>query len=241
MSNVTPETVQLTNFENPITISALKQVWRDRVVLDIQQLTLRPGRRYALIGANGSGKSTLMRLLSERLKAPNGQIGYLPQKPYHFALNVSHNIGLGIPQGIGLSPEEKEMYIRGQLDRLNLAELASARGDRLSGGEAQRMALARLLVIPRKVLLLDEPTSSLDLNSLAQAESAISDYLSKNNSTMILATHQLSVARRLCDEMIFLDQGHVLADGPISGLLDPSRNSRLSLFLRYEHGMDSDE
>lgn len=241
MSNVTPKTVHLTDFENSITVSALKQVWHGRVVLDIPQLTLIPGRRYALIGANGSGKSTLMRLLSERLTAHNGQIGYLPQKPYHFALKVSHNIGLGIPPGLGLSTDEKEAYIRGQLDRLNLADLASARGDRLSGGEAQRMALARLLVIPRRILLLDEPTSSLDLNSLAQAESAISDYLSENNSTMILATHQLSVARRLCDEMIFLDQGQMLAAGPISGLLDPSQNSRLSLFLRYEHGMNSDE
>jgi len=241
MGNVTPKTVQMTKFEYPISITSLKQVWRDRVILDIQELTLHPGRRYALIGANGSGKSTLMRILSERLTARDGQIGYLPQKPYHFALNVTHNIGLGIPPGLGLSPEEKETYIQSQLDRLNLADLASARGDRLSGGEAQRMALARLLVIPRRILLLDEPTSSLDLNSLAQAESAISDYLSENNSTMILATHQLSVARRLCDEMIFLDQGHILADGPISGLLDPSRNSRLSLFLRYEHGMNSDE
>jgi len=231
----------VTDFNKPVTLTGLKQVWRGRIVLDIPQLTLLPGCRYALLGANGSGKSTLMRLLAERLSADNGQIGYLPQKPYAFDLSVSNNIRLGIPAGLGLPESQKQSLLQDQLESLHLAELSAARGSRLSGGEAQRMALARLLVIPRKILFLDEPTSSLDLNGLAQAETALTSYLSQNNSLMVLATHQLSVARRLCDEMIFLDQGHILADGSISGLINPPRDSRLSLFLRYEHGMNSME
>lgn len=241
MTDIQSQTAYLQDFEKPVTLTGLKQIWRDRIVLDVPKLTLLPGRRYALLGANGSGKSTLMKMLSERMTAENGQIGYLPQKPYNFALNVSHNISLGIPRGLALSADEKNASIHKQLDALNLTELSACRGNRLSGGEAQKMALARLLVIPRKILLLDEPTSSLDLNGLAQAEAALTDYLSQNNSLLVLATHQLSVARRLCDEMIFLDQGQILALGPISGLMDPSRNSRLSLFLRYEHGMNSIE
>lgn len=231
----------LSDFDEPVALTGLKQVWQDRTVLDIPKLQLIPGRRYALIGANGSGKTTLLRLITERLSAENGQIGYLPQKPYSFALSVRHNIGLGIPPGLGLSKEEKESLIDKQLAKLNLTELESARGNRLSGGEAQRMALARLLVIPRKILLLDEPTSSLDLNSLSEAETSLTSYLSSHSSLMVLATHQLSVARRLCDEMIFLDQGLILAAGPISGLMNPIPDSRLSLFLRYEHGMNSIE
>jgi len=241
MTDFQSTAVFLTDFDQSVTLTGLKQTWRSRTVLDIPQLTLFPGRRYALIGANGSGKSTLMRMLAERLTADNGQIGYLPQKPYAFTLNVSSNIRLGIPPGRGLSEAEKKACLFSQLEGLNLIELAASKGDRLSGGEAQRMALARLLVVPRKILLLDEPTSSLDLNSLAQAETAITNYLSLHNSLMVLATHQLSVARRLCDEIIFLDQGQVLASGPISELMNPSHNSRLSLFLRYEHGMNSFE
>ena len=241
MSDMQSRTACLKDFEKPVTLTDLRQIWRDRIVLDVPELTLLPGRRYALLGANGSGKSTLMKMLSERMTAENGQIGYLPQKPYNFALNVIRNIGLGIPQGLALSADEKNSSIQKQLESLNLTELSTCRGNRLSGGEAQKMALARLLVIPRKILLLDEPTSSLDLNSLAQAEAALTDYLTQNNSLLVLATHQLSVARRLCDEMIFLDQGQILAQGSISELMNPSRNSRLSLFLRYEHGMNSFE
>jgi tungstate transport system ATP-binding protein len=241
MSDPPKRPVRLSDFEEPVTLTGLKQVWQDRTVLNIPKLQLIPGRRYALLGANGSGKTTLLRLITERLSAENGQIGYLPQKPYAFALSVRHNIGLGIPPGLGLSNDEKESLIDTQLAKLNLTDLKAARGNRLSGGEAQRMALARLLVIPRKILLLDEPTSSLDLTSLAQAETALTAYLSKQNTLMVLATHQLSVARRLCDEMIFLDQGLILASGPISGLTNPAADSRLNLFLRYEHGMNSDE
>jgi len=241
MTDIPSRTAYLNDFEKPVTLTGLRQVWRDRIVLDVPELTLVPGRRYALLGANGSGKSTLMKMLSERMTAENGQIGYLPQKPYNFALNVIRNIGLGIPQGLALTTDEKKASIQKQLASLDLTELSASRGNRLSGGEAQKMALARLLVIPRKILLLDEPTSSLDLNSLAQAEAALTDYLTQNNSLLVLATHQLSVARRMCDEMIFLDQGQILAQGSISGLMNPSRNSRLSLFLRYEHGMNSFE
>ena len=221
MSDMQSRTAYLKDFEKPVTLTDLRQIWRDRIVLDVPELTLLPGRRYALLGANGSGKSTLMKMLSERMTAENGQIGYLPQKPYNFALNVIHNIGLGIPQGLALSADEKNSSIQKQLESLNLTELSTCRGNRLSGGEAQKMALARLLVIPRKILLLDEPTSSLDLNSLAQAEAALTDYLTQNNSLLVLATHQLSVARRLCDEMIFLDQGQILAQGSISELMNP--------------------
>ena len=159
MTDVESSRTYVTDFKNPVTLTGLKQVWRGRIVLDIPQLTLLPGCRYALLGANGSGKSTLMRLLAERLSADNGQIGYLPQKPYTFALSVSNNIRLGIPAGLGLPESQKQSLLQDQLESLHLAELSAARGSRLSGGEAQRMALARLLVIPRKILFLDEPTS----------------------------------------------------------------------------------
>lgn len=226
----------------PIYLTNLRQVWQSRVVLDIPELILRPGKRYALLGANGSGKSTLLQLLAEKLADNSGQAGYLPQKPYAFALSVSHNIGLGIPAALGLPENEKQRLIDGQLASLDLSDLAAARGNRLSGGESQRMSLARLLVVPRKIMLLDEPASALDLGSLARAEAALAAYLAQNNCLLVMATHQISLARRLCDEMIFIDQGRILAAGPIAELLDSRRlqedpDSRLSLFLHYEIGV----
>lgn len=229
------------DFSEPFTVRGLTQAYNGRTVLDIPGLTLVPGRRYALIGANGSGKSTLLRLLAGRLADESGNVGYLPQDPYAFSLSVSRNIRLGIPPGLHLTGREKELLAERQLSALNLGELASARGDRLSGGEAQRMALARLLIVPRKVLLVDEPTTSLDLASLTLAEDALTSYLAGQGSLFILASHQLSLARRLCSDIIFLDQGRMLESGPISMLEDPPPGSILRLFLRYEHGVVSKE
>ena len=120
MTDMQSQTAYLQDFEKPVTLTGLKQIWRDRIVLDVPELTLLPSRRYALLGANGSGKSTLMKMLSERMTAENGQIGYLQQKPYNFALNVSHNISLCIPRGLGLSADENNASIQKQLDALNL-------------------------------------------------------------------------------------------------------------------------
>ena len=128
MTDIQSLTAYLQDFDKPVTLTDLKQIWRGRIVLDVPKLTLLPGRRYALLGANGSGKSTLMKMLSERITADNGQIGYLPQKPYTFALTVSNNVRLGIPQGLGLSRDEKLTSIRKQLESLNLSDLASCRG-----------------------------------------------------------------------------------------------------------------
>lgn len=228
-------------WKDEIRMADLIQTWHNRVVLDIPELKFLPGKHYALIGANGSGKSTLLQLLAGRLSADDGHVGFLPQKPYAFALSVSRNIQLGIPSAVHPSESEKRSLINKQLASLDLTKLAAAKGNRLSGGEAQRMALARILVVPRSILLLDEPTNALDLNSLTRAESALSEYLAANDCLLVLATHQISLARRLCDELIYLDQGHLRAMGSISHLLDPRQlaknpDSRLSLFMRYEQG-----
>lgn len=214
-------------------LTGLHQSWQQRVVLDVPELNLQEGRRYALLGANGAGKSTLLRLLADRLSRPDGRTAYLPQKPYAFSMSVQNNVGLGIPTHLGLDRLQRQEAIGNQLDRLGLAGLSEARGNRLSGGEAQRMSLARLMVVPRRILLLDEPGGSLDLNSMAQAEEVLADYLTKNRCLLVMATHQISLARRLCDELIFLDQGEMLATGSLARQLDQPEQARLRLFLRY--------
>lgn len=221
-----------------VQLSGIRQIRQGRTILDIPDLTLLPGRRYALLGANGSGKSTLLQLLAGQMPSPDGEIGYLPQKPHAFALSVRRNIGLGIPQQPYSGRQVHEDLINRQLEAMGLQNLHAARGSRLSGGEAQRMALARLLVVPRTVLLLDEPTAALDLDSLVRIEEILCRYLAAHNCLLVLATHQFSLARRLCDELIFLDRGQVHTSGSLMSCLNAldrpdDQNERLRLFLGY--------
>lgn len=219
-----------------VELYGIKQAYGDRLVLDIPMLQFRQGGRYALIGANGAGKTTLLRALSIRLNArenPDG-LGYLPQKPYAFSLSVRQNIELGIPTAMPLSRTQKKELTDQQLAAFELEPLAHQRADRLSGGEAQKMALARILVIPRKIILLDEPTNSMDIGSLQTASRAIRQYLDSSGCMMVLVSHQLTLIRQLTDELLFLDQGRLVESGPTASLLDFPDREPLKRFLQFQ-------
>lgn len=219
-----------------VELYGLKQEYGNRCVLDIPMLEVRRNRHYALIGANGSGKTTLLRALMNRFKssADPSRLGYLPQNPYAFSMNVRQNIELGIPASADLTKPRKHELVEQQLAELGLEERAHQRADRLSGGETQKMALARLLVFPRQMLLLDEPTSSMDLNSLQMASQAIRSYLDRNECQLFLVSHQLPLIRQLTDEVIFLDQGRLLDHGPTLDLLDHPEHEQLKRFLQVQ-------
>jgi tungstate transport system ATP-binding protein len=214
-------------------LSNLKQDYGGRRVLDIPSLTLRKDGHYALIGANGAGKTTLLRLLVPRLRLgmESSELGYLPQKPYAFSLSVSQNIELGIPSVLELNRVQKQARIDRQLADFGLEAQAHQRADRLSGGESQKMALARLLVVPRKILLLDEPTSSMDMNSLLLTNHALINYLRQNHCLLVLISHQQSLIRQLTEDLLFLDQGFLVTGGPTDKLLDQPENELLRRFL----------
>ncbi|NLW11679.1 MAG: ATP-binding cassette domain-containing protein [Clostridiaceae bacterium] len=213
--------------------------WGQRFRLDIADLQILPRTSYAILGANGSGKSTLLRLLAARMLENDqfsepGAIGYLPQTPYSFRLTVEENVRLGIAPELGLSTNEQNEIIISCLDSLGLLHLRSEPGHKLSGGEAQRMALARLMTVKRRVLLLDEPTGALDLQGLSLAERAISDYLKTSDCTLMLVTHQLSLAERLCEQLIFLNNGKLEAAGPLMETLRSKPTASLSQYLHFE-------
>lgn len=220
-------------------IDQILHAWQNRFVLSIASLELENSERYALLGANGSGKSTLLRILADRLAGfreleKPGSIAYLPQKPYTFDLTVRENIRLGIPAGTEMSRNQQNELIDRQIEELGLETLADAKGHRLSGGEAQRMALARVLVIPRQVLLLDEPTNALDLNGMMLAETALNKYMESSGCCLLLVSHQISLAERLCNQLIFLDQGRLEAAGPLAELLSNPLSESLNRFLYFE-------
>ena len=218
-----------------IVLRDVVQQFGGRIVLEIPELQFVPGKRYGLIGENGSGKTTLIRMLAGTSKPTSGRIeglegkkvGYLPQSPYAFSFSVLQNVALAL-NGHG---DAKEIAQKA-LVAVGMESLMDARGDRLSGGEAQRMALARVLVRAYDVLLLDEPTSSTDVRSMDLIETTLKEYVQKTQCTLIFSTHSPAQALRLADEVLYLEKGRVVEQG-LAETLFHSPQERTKAFLRH--------
>jgi polar amino acid transport system ATP-binding protein len=117
------------------------------------------------------------------------------------------------------------------LARVGLAERAAYYPDQLSGGQKQRVAIARSLAMAPKAILFDEPTSALDPELVGEVLDVMQD-LSREGMTMIIATHEMKFAREIADEVIFMDQGVIVEDGPPEIVLESPRHERTHNFLR---------
>jgi ATP-binding cassette subfamily C protein LapB len=210
-----------------------------RPSLEAINLKIRPGEKIGLIGRSGSGKSTLLQLLVRFLDGSSGQFliddfdarqyapqairsafAYMPQEADIFDGTVSENIMIGNPAA-SQDELEKALSASGARDFLrNLPEGLSCktgvRGARLSGGERQSIALARALIAPSKLLILDEPTSSMDNTTEARVIEALKG--SCKERTLILSTHRMQ-ALGLVERVIWLEQGRIVADGPRAEVL----------------------
>ena len=144
-------------------IAAFSKTYGKRTVLDFPGTDLQPGKIYAIIGANGSGKSTFAKILAGILptdqkgkQSAGGSIGYMPQKNYAFRMTAKANLLLNGSDG---SRADKLM------DSLRIRHLESKRADKLSGGETARMSLARLMMRSYDLVILDEPTAAMDMET----------------------------------------------------------------------------
>ena len=184
-------------------------------VLDVKDLSFEEGKIYALIGGNGSGKSTFLKSMANVIKFQGktdfgavkpSEIGYLPQKNFAFDMSVKGNMMLNCGK------RKKKDALREAtelLEKFDLARYAKKNAARLSGGETQKLALCRLLFGNYKILLLDEPTASLDINSTLKAEENVQEYFSSRPVTLFMATHSLRQAKALADYVIYLENGHI--------------------------------
>lgn len=212
-----------------------------RTVLDIPSLKFQKGRIYALLGPNGSGKSTLLRLIAG-IEAPDsgeilynghkgflsGEVAYQPQNPYVFDFSVRKNILLSV----GKQPFD-ETEIEQALDKLDMKDFKMTRSTQLSGGEVQRIVLARTLAKSSKTVLLDEPTSAEDIRGSYLIENYMRETCDFKEPTIIFSTHAPSQALRIADEVIFLWKGKIAEQGKPEDVLHRPKSEEVCSFLRY--------
>ena len=217
----------------------------DRVVLNADGLVLQSGRSYALVGPNGSGKSTLCKVLSGVTPQTSGYVdveggatrddltvGYMPQKSYVFGFSVFKNVSMALDAS-GLARDEVQKRVERALAEVGMGAFADARGNGLSGGEAQRVALARMLVLDLDVLLLDEPTASMDIAGTLLVEEALARYRERTGCLLVVATHAPSQAHRIADEAVMLSAGRVVEFGPTAEVLSNPTSDEGRAFLSY--------
>jgi tungstate transport system ATP-binding protein len=203
-------------------------------------LTIHARERVALIGANGSGKSTLLRLLHGLVPhaqgafmkhVPRSRQAMLFQRPHMLRASVLNNLALALwLHGEAWRDAKRKALI--SLARVGLADLADRNARTLSNGQQQRMALARACVLQPDVLLLDEPTASLDPTAKRDVEALISD--AAQGRTLIFASHNLGQVKRLASRVIYLEHGKLLADLPVHDFFSGPLPDEARLFVKGE-------
>jgi putative ABC transport system ATP-binding protein len=213
----------------------LGRVVKDKVLVEDATFEVRAGEVLAIVGPSGSGKSSLLRLLN-RLDEPTSgtvyvegfdyrqiaprelrrKLGMVNQRPYLFPGTVEENLHFGpLQRGQTLSHDSIEQL----LARVGLKGYATRNVANLSGGEAQRVSVARTLANSPLVLLLDEPTSALDETSKLEVESSIQNIVHQQGLTCVLVTHDTAQARRLAGRVLLLEAGRMVRIGPINEVL----------------------
>ena len=208
-------------------------------------LAVARGERVALIGANGCGKSTLLRVLHGLIAPAAGTMrrdgtlreAMVFQRPFMLRASALHNVALA--QWIrGTRWAQAREQARQALGRVGLADLADRDARTLSGGQQQRLALARAWSLSPELLLLDEPTSSLDPHAKREVEALMADFAA-SGMTLVFASHNLGQVKRLATRVVYLEGGRLLADLPVRDFFDgPLRETsrEAELFVKGELG-----
>ena len=203
-------------------------------------LRVDAGERVALVGSNGSGKSTLLRTLHGLVRPASGRLAHdkhlrqamLFQRPYMLRSSVLNNVALGAwLAGVKWAAAKGEALRA--LERVGLADLAGRNARALSGGQQQRVALARAWVLKPQVLLLDEPTASLDPTAKREIERLMAEFADAG-MTLVFSSHNLGQVKRLASRVIYLEHGHVVADRLTHDFFNGPLPSAAANFLKGE-------
>jgi ABC-2 type transport system ATP-binding protein len=213
-------------------IEQLRKRFGDRAVLQDLNLTLAPGEVYGLLGANGAGKTTTINILCGLTQADSGSIrlngqpisqrtkstiGVAPQEMLLYrSLTCAENLNF-FARLYGLQGATKQRQIRHCLAAVGLSDRANSVAETLSGGMQRRLSLAIALVHQPKLVILDEPTTGLDIEARYEIWDLIRQ-LQRDGITVLLTTHLLDEAERLCQRIGILKQGQILAEGTLAEL-----------------------
>jgi polar amino acid transport system ATP-binding protein len=234
----------------------MEGLWKSFGALDVLRgidLTLAEHEIVAVIGASGSGKSTLLRCINltepidagrivvegEEITAQGvdadrirRRIGIVFQAFNLFPhMTVLRNVTLAPRKVLGLSPAAADEAATALLERFGLADKRLEYPDRLSGGQQQRVAIVRALAMQPDLLLLDEVTSALDPELVAEVLNVIRE-LAASGMTMVIATHEMGFARDIASRVLFLDAGRILEEGPPAQIFSAPREPRTREFLQ---------
>ncbi|NWG31568.1 MAG: phosphate ABC transporter ATP-binding protein [Rhodocyclaceae bacterium] len=224
-----------------IELRSLRRTEGTVCILSDIELKLGAGKT-ALIGPNGAGKSTLLRLMHGLLRPDAGSViwprpltqAMVFQRPILLRTTVLANIEYGLKLR-GVSARERRKRALSALERVGLSHLVQRQGRRLSGGEQQRIALARVWALEPQVLFLDEPTASLDPLSRHEVERIIGE-IAASGTKIVMATHNLGQARRIAEEVLYLEAGRLLEQTPVSEFFHQPRTAAARAFLAEETG-----
>ncbi|MGQ0602155.1 MAG: ABC transporter ATP-binding protein [Anaerolineales bacterium] len=230
-------------------LRGVRQAYAGRTVLAIESLDIARGEMLTIVGPSGAGKSTLLRLLnfletpaagalhfagqpvpSDPPLALQRRVTMLFQRPILLNQSVRANVGYGLRLR-GLPVDGR---VDAALDRVGLTPLANQSAHKLSGGEMQRAALARVLVLQPEVLLLDEPTANLDPYNVELIEDIVRAQNRAHGATVVLVTHNVFQARRLASRVGLLLNGQLIELAPTSEFFESPHDPRTAAFVRGE-------
>ena len=203
-------------------------------------LVLEAGPSTIVLGANGAGKSVLLRLMHGLLQPTSGRVRWQAeprrkqamvfQRPVMLRRSALANVRYAIEAAKGADPEKTALEA---LDEVGLKHLAHRPARVLSGGEQQRLALARAWALHPEVLFLDEPTANLDPSATREIEAIIRAF-DASGTKIVMSTHNLGQARRLGDEVLYLHQGRLVERAPVEAFFRQPSSEQAAAFIKGE-------
>ena len=227
----------------PLELQDVSFIAGGRAIIGGVSAQIASGPSTVILGANGAGKSVLMRLMHGLLAPSGGSIRWASansgrkqamvfQRPVLLRRSAIANVTYALKLA-RVPRAEREQLALEALDSVGLASLASRPARVLSGGEQQRLALARAWALHPEVLFLDEPTASLDPTATREIERVIQAF-DAAGTKIVMATHNLGQARRLGDEVLFLHQGRLVERAPVEQFFSRPASAEASAFIKGE-------
>ena len=230
----------------PLVVDQVSFSARGRTIIDAVSFAIEAGPRTVMLGPNGAGKSVLMRLCHGLLRPTSGSVAWrgthnsprrrrdamVFQRPVMLRRSAHANVTFALRLA-GVRRRECELRAHDVLEAVGLADSAQRPARVLSGGEQQRLAIARAWALGPEVLFLDEPTANLDPLATREIESLVGQ-IHATGTKIVMTTHNLGQAQRLGDEILFIDRGRLVERAPVGQFFRQPATKEAAAFIRGE-------